>query len=61
VVLPQFHQKGPPKLSIWLILSQLPAQFENKAAKAKWNQKEIRPKKKRKKKRRNKSEKITKR
>jgi hypothetical protein len=32
VVLPQFPQKGPSKLSIWLILSQFPAQLENKAA-----------------------------
>ena len=32
VVLPQFHQKGLTKPSIWSIPSQCPARFENKAA-----------------------------
>jgi hypothetical protein len=59
VVLPQFHQKGPSKLSIWLIPSQLPAQFENKAARQ--NGTNRREDQKRKEKRRNKSEEITKR
>ena len=36
VVLPQFHQKDLPKLSIWLlILPSILAQFENKAANGK--------------------------